>query len=157
MLSHLAFLQIRPYLISDGGNVALHDIDGPIVQLKLQGACGSCPSSMTTMTMGIKRRLMEKIPVSIGLKMYIIACGGMATGSRQLDSSICILIGQDGSAVLVMMRFCAVHVTCQSSCTDWQTVVCVAASASCLHVLQPVHHSVSGIGQGLTTRACRMI
>ena len=58
MLSHLAFLQIRPYLISDGGNVALHYIDGPIVQLKLQGACGSCPSSMTTMTLGIKRRLM---------------------------------------------------------------------------------------------------
>jgi Fe-S cluster biogenesis protein NfuA len=29
----------------------------------LQGACGSCPSALTTMTMGIKRRLMEKIPV----------------------------------------------------------------------------------------------
>lgn len=34
-----------------------------------QGACGSCPSSMTTMTMGIKRRLMEKIPV----QLYIFA------------------------------------------------------------------------------------
>lgn len=54
--------EIRPYLISDGGNVELHEIDGPVVYLKLQGACGSCPSSTTTMTMGIKRRLMEKIP-----------------------------------------------------------------------------------------------
>ena len=71
-LSHPVFLQIRPYLISDGGNVALHDIDGPIVQLKLQGACGSCPSSMTTMTMGIKRRLMEKIPVSLGLRITAV-------------------------------------------------------------------------------------
>ena len=42
----------------------LVEIDGPVVYLKLQGACGSCPSSLTTMTMGIKRRLQEKIPVS---------------------------------------------------------------------------------------------
>ncbi len=33
------------------------------VYLRLAGACGSCPSSLTTMTMGIKRRLMERIPV----------------------------------------------------------------------------------------------
>nr|GLL28701.1 nifU-like protein 2, chloroplastic isoform X1 [Ipomoea trifida] len=54
--------EIRPYLIADGGNVALHEIDGNVVRLKLQGACGSCPSSVTTMKMGIERRLMEKIP-----------------------------------------------------------------------------------------------
>lgn len=54
--------EVRPYLISDGGNVALHEIDGNVVRLKLQGACGSCPSSTMTMKMGIERRLMEKIP-----------------------------------------------------------------------------------------------
>ncbi|KAL6560692.1 hypothetical protein OROGR_004251 [Orobanche gracilis] len=53
--------EIRPYLITDGGNVALHEIDGNVVRLKLQGACGSCPSSTMTMKMGIERRLMEKI------------------------------------------------------------------------------------------------
>ena len=41
----------------------LVEIDGPVVYLRLQGACGSCPSSLTTMTMGIKRRLQERIPV----------------------------------------------------------------------------------------------
>lgn len=51
--------------MADGGNVELVEIDGLVVKLKLQGACGSCPSSLTTMTMGIKRRLMEKIPVRI--------------------------------------------------------------------------------------------
>jgi len=40
----------------------LHEIDGNVVRLKLQGACGSCPSSVTTMKMGIQRRLMENIP-----------------------------------------------------------------------------------------------
>lgn len=36
---------MRPYLIQDGGNVAITDIDGPVVLLELQGACGTCPSS----------------------------------------------------------------------------------------------------------------
>lgn len=60
--------EIRPYLISDGGNVALHEIDGYVVRLKLQGACGSCPSSTMTMKMGIERRLMEKIPEIVAVE-----------------------------------------------------------------------------------------
>ena len=36
---------MRPYLIQDGGNVAITEIDGPVVRLELQGACGTCPSS----------------------------------------------------------------------------------------------------------------
>lgn len=67
--------QVRPYLMSDGGNVEFVEIDGLVVRLRLQGACGSCPSSLTTMTMGIKRRLMEKIPV--GARVLL----GMATAN----------------------------------------------------------------------------
>jgi Fe-S cluster biogenesis protein NfuA len=54
--------ELRPYLMADGGNVELVDIDGPIVKLRLQGACGSCPSSTMTLRMGIERRLKEMIP-----------------------------------------------------------------------------------------------
>ncbi|MEG4289997.1 NifU family protein [Microcoleus sp. C2C3] len=54
--------EMRPYLISDGGNVELVEIDGAVVKLKLQGACGSCPSSAMTLRMGIERRLREAIP-----------------------------------------------------------------------------------------------
>jgi len=54
--------EMRPYLISDGGNVAVTEIDGPVVRLELQGACGSCPSSTMTMKMGLERRLKEAIP-----------------------------------------------------------------------------------------------
>ncbi len=54
--------ELRPYLMSDGGNVELVEIEGPIVRLRLQGACGSCPSSTMTLRMGIQRRLMEMIP-----------------------------------------------------------------------------------------------
>jgi len=54
--------EMRPYLIADGGNVELVELDGPVVRLRLQGACGSCPSSTMTLRMGIERRLREIIP-----------------------------------------------------------------------------------------------
>ena len=54
--------ELRPYLMADGGNVELVEIDGPVVKLRLQGACGSCPSSAMTLRMGIERRLREFIP-----------------------------------------------------------------------------------------------
>lgn len=54
--------ELRPYLMADGGNVELVEIDGPVVKLRLQGACGSCPSSTMTLRMGIERRLREFIP-----------------------------------------------------------------------------------------------
>lgn len=54
--------EMRPYLIQDGGNVIIQEIDGPVVKLELQGACGTCPSSTQTMKMGLERGLREKIP-----------------------------------------------------------------------------------------------
>ena len=52
--------EMRPYLLADGGNVAIRSIDGGIIELELQGACGSCPSSSMTMKMGLERGLREK-------------------------------------------------------------------------------------------------
>ena len=40
----------------------LAEIDGPVVKLELEGACGSCPSSSMTMKMGLERKLKERIP-----------------------------------------------------------------------------------------------
>ncbi|KAL3648135.1 NifU-like protein 1, chloroplastic [Castilleja foliolosa] len=51
---------VRPYLVSDGGNVDVVSVENGVVSLKLQGACESCPSSTTTMKMGIERVLKEK-------------------------------------------------------------------------------------------------
>jgi len=52
----------RPYLMADGGNVRVTDIDGGVVRLKLEGACGTCPSSTMTMKMGLEKSLREAIP-----------------------------------------------------------------------------------------------
>eukprot|EP00746_Dinoflagellata_sp_MGD_P024239 gnl/MRDRNA2_/MRDRNA2_156834_c0_seq1.p1 gnl/MRDRNA2_/MRDRNA2_156834_c0~~gnl/MRDRNA2_/MRDRNA2_156834_c0_seq1.p1 ORF type:complete len:282 (+),score=63.49 gnl/MRDRNA2_/MRDRNA2_156834_c0_seq1:70-915(+) len=54
--------EVRPYLMADGGNVELVEIDGLTVKLKLVGACGSCASSAMTMKMGIEKKLKETIP-----------------------------------------------------------------------------------------------
>ncbi len=55
---------IRPALRSDGGDVELIDFDEEdgIVQLRLMGACGSCPVSTLTLRQGIERRLMVAVP-----------------------------------------------------------------------------------------------
>ena len=37
--------ELRPFLMADGGNVEVVEIDGPIVKVRLQGACGSCPAA----------------------------------------------------------------------------------------------------------------
>jgi len=56
--------EVRPYLISDGGNVSVQRVDEQTrnVYLILEGACGSCSSSTVTMRMGIERVLKENFP-----------------------------------------------------------------------------------------------
>ncbi|KAK9806080.1 hypothetical protein WJX72_000355 [[Myrmecia] bisecta] len=77
--------EIRPYLMSDGGNVEFVEIDGPTVYLRLAGACGSCPSSLTTMTMGIKRRLMEKIPEILEVEQVMDEQTGLDLTNDNVD------------------------------------------------------------------------
>ena len=54
--------ELRPFLMADGGNVEVVELDGPIVKVRLQGACGSCPSSTMTLKMGSERKMRESIP-----------------------------------------------------------------------------------------------
>lgn len=56
--------EVRPYLVRDGGNVAVDSVDEETknVYLILEGACGSCSSSTVTMSMGIERVLKENFP-----------------------------------------------------------------------------------------------
>jgi Fe-S cluster biogenesis protein NfuA len=60
---------IRPALRSDGGDVELIDFDEEdgVVQLRLMGACGSCPVSTMTLRQGIERRLMLAVPEVKGI------------------------------------------------------------------------------------------
>lgn len=53
---------IRPSLQADGGDIELVDVVDDIVQVRLQGACGVCPSSIYTLKLGVERILTERIP-----------------------------------------------------------------------------------------------
>jgi Fe-S cluster biogenesis protein NfuA len=55
--------QIRPGLQMDGGDIELVDVDSDgMVKVRLKGACGGCPMSQITLTMGVERKLKEEIP-----------------------------------------------------------------------------------------------
>jgi Fe-S cluster biogenesis protein NfuA len=55
--------KLRPYIQRDGGDVELVDVtEEGVVQVRLLGACGSCPSSTITLKAGIERALFEEVP-----------------------------------------------------------------------------------------------
>ena len=57
--------EIRPILIADGGDVELYDVEGDIIRVILQGACGSCSSSFATLKNAIEAKLKERISNNI--------------------------------------------------------------------------------------------
>src|SRR5438552_18636884 len=54
--------EIRPYLQRDGGDCEFVSYENKIVNLKLHGACGTCPSSLMTLRMGIENAIREQVP-----------------------------------------------------------------------------------------------
>jgi Fe-S cluster biogenesis protein NfuA len=60
---------IRPYLLTDGGNVSVEEITpDKIVRLKLLGACGSCPMSIMTLKAGIEEAIKKAVPEIAGIE-----------------------------------------------------------------------------------------
>ncbi|MDJ0626464.1 MAG: NifU family protein [Candidatus Caenarcaniphilales bacterium] len=59
--------KIRPALMMDGGDMAIHGFNklqngNYEMVVQLVGACGSCPSSAMTMKMGVERMVCENFP-----------------------------------------------------------------------------------------------
>ncbi|HDM45011.1 NifU family protein [Candidatus Bathyarchaeota archaeon] len=57
-----AIEEIRPYLVADGGNIELVDIEGDVVKVRLMGACAGCPMAQMTLQMGVERYIKSKVP-----------------------------------------------------------------------------------------------
>ena len=57
--------KVRPALAGDGGGLQVLGIDGFTVKIRYQGACGSCPSSITGTLMAIEGLLRRDINPSI--------------------------------------------------------------------------------------------
>ena len=58
--------EIRPYIEADGGYLEFVAIDylkeGPVVLVKLLGACSTCAMSSMTLKQGIESHLQQKFP-----------------------------------------------------------------------------------------------
>jgi NifU-like protein len=57
--------EVRPLLLADGGDVELYDVEGDTVKVLLKGACGSCPSSTSTLKGLIETTLKQKVLPSL--------------------------------------------------------------------------------------------
>ena len=53
---------IRPYLMADGGNVRILQIEDEPLRLELLGACGSCPMSTMTLKAGVEEAITRAVP-----------------------------------------------------------------------------------------------
>ncbi|MDR3048262.1 MAG: NifU family protein [Elusimicrobiota bacterium] len=55
--------KVRPSLQADGGDVELVNVgDDGIVQVRLTGACGSCPMAAMTLQHGVSAAIKESVP-----------------------------------------------------------------------------------------------
>ena len=57
--------RIRPYLAGDGGWLEIIGLADKTLQIRYQGACGSCPSSLTGTLMAIENMIREEIDPDI--------------------------------------------------------------------------------------------
>ncbi len=57
-----ALEEIRPFLLSDGGNISLVNIKNNIVRVQLEGACTSCSVNQMTLTNGVEATIKRYAP-----------------------------------------------------------------------------------------------
>uniref|UniRef100_A0A8D0USM3 NFU1 iron-sulfur cluster scaffold homolog, mitochondrial n=1 Tax=Sus scrofa TaxID=9823 RepID=A0A8D0USM3_PIG len=74
MIKELLDTRIRPTVQEDGGDVIYKGFEDGIVQLKLQGSCTSCPSSIITLKNGIQNMLQFYIPEVEGVEQCFTEC-----------------------------------------------------------------------------------
>ena len=58
----LALEEIRPFLLSDGGDISLLSIDKNIVKVQLMGNCVSCSVNQMTLKNGVEMTIKKYAP-----------------------------------------------------------------------------------------------
>jgi Fe-S cluster biogenesis protein NfuA len=59
--------RIRPYLAGDGGWLEVVELADDTLRIRYEGACGSCPSSLTGTLMSIENMIREEIDPAISV------------------------------------------------------------------------------------------
>jgi len=59
----IALVKIRPYLVADGGDIAIVDItEDMVLKVELKGACHGCPFSLQTLKAGVEMAVKNEVP-----------------------------------------------------------------------------------------------
>jgi len=66
-INQLLDQKVRPALAGDGGGLQVIGVDGFTVKIRYQGACGSCPSSISGTLMAIEGLLKRDVNPSINV------------------------------------------------------------------------------------------
>ncbi len=54
--------EIRPFLMSDGGNIKLLSIEDTLVKVQLEGACTGCSVNQMTLKNGVEATIKKYAP-----------------------------------------------------------------------------------------------
>ncbi|HTI39650.1 MAG TPA: NifU family protein [Vicinamibacterales bacterium] len=54
--------RVRPFLLADGGDIELVDVEGASATVRLSGACAGCPTAHITLHLGIEAALRDAMP-----------------------------------------------------------------------------------------------
>ncbi|CAL2103900.1 Nitrogen-fixing NifU, C-terminal [Tenacibaculum sp. 190130A14a] len=57
-----ALEEIRPFLVSDGGNIKLISIEEATVKVQLEGACSGCSVNQMTLKNGVEATIKKYAP-----------------------------------------------------------------------------------------------
>src|SRR5918999_1196212 len=68
-----ALEEVRPYLLSHGGNVELLGVEEGVARLRMEGSCKGCPSSTMTLKLAIEEAIQKSAPDLEGIEAEGVA------------------------------------------------------------------------------------
>ncbi len=57
-----ALAEIRPYLLTDGGDISLVSVEEDVVQVRFHGACTGCSVNQMTLKNGVEATIRKYAP-----------------------------------------------------------------------------------------------
>jgi Fe-S cluster biogenesis protein NfuA len=61
-IQHVLSEEVAPLLEMDGAGIEVVGVQDGVVQVRLVGACGSCPGSVHAILMGLEDELRRRVP-----------------------------------------------------------------------------------------------
>jgi len=97
MIKELLDTRIRPTVQEDGGDVIYVGFNDGVVQLRMMGACNSCPSSVVTLKNGVQNMLQFYVPEVIAVEQVFDKSDKMADSEFEALEKRLKAKGEDGT------------------------------------------------------------